>query len=137
MGIERNITESDRWFTGTDKILTFEILDSDPTANPNAAPIDLTTWTLNWMVKRNPKTVDASALLTKAAGSGLSLVGIFNSVRATNTQRVRVVVSDTDLQTAALKAVVEYRHELKRMDAGSEEVLVFGTMVLMQAVHID
>ena len=131
MAIERNITSTDGWFTGTDKKLVFAVYKAD-----KVTPEDVTIWDMSWMVKRFFTTLDADALVKKTTALGsLTITGVYNVDPVTNTQRVRCTVTDEDI--AVLKAVpVKYYHELKRTEAGSEEILVYGTLELIQAVHI-
>jgi hypothetical protein len=68
-------------------------------------------------------------VVSKTTVSGITVTGSYNSVRASNTQRVVVAIEDTD--TASLKAG-DYVYTLKRTDAGSETTLAFGTVTLRQ-----
>lgn len=133
MAIERNITADDKWFTGTDKRLVMTVFASD-----GVTPEDVATWAMSWMVKKNRKVADADALIAKTTAAGsLTITGTYNVDPATNTQRVRCSVSDEDLQAGEIKAGKEYYHELKRTVVGSEEVLIHGTLIFLQAVHVD
>jgi len=131
MAIEFNITGADSWFIGEDKILEFEILQDDGLilTNPLKAPQDVAGWTLAWALKKSDAATDP-ALLLKTTSSGITITGVYNAVRATNTQRVSITIADTD--TDALKPLT-YRHSLKRMTAGAEAVLAFGSVVLLKA----
>ena len=51
---------------------------------------------------------------------------------ATNTQVATVTILDTE--TSPLPEVLA-QYELKRMDAGFETVLAYGTLELVRAVH--
>jgi hypothetical protein len=118
------ITADAEWFIGADHQMVFgPVLDGDN------VPVDITGWSLSWMLKRRLNDLDALALLTKTP----AITGSYNVVAASNTQRAVVTIADTD--TDAFVARVDYRHELKRMDAGSEQVLAYGTAVLKRGVH--
>ena len=114
-------------FIGTDFTLTYTILNE-----PETLAIDITGWSLNWMVKKSLGKADVDATLTKTVGSGIVISGTYNSNPAVNTQVATVTVADTD--TDGLRAGV-YKFELKRMDAGAESVLAYGDFTLTQPVH--
>ena len=118
------ITSDHEWFIGTDHQFEFgPVLDGD------GVPVNITGWTLSWMLKRRLSDLDANALLTKTP----VISGSYSATIALNTQRATVTVADTD--TDAFVARTDYRHELKRTDAGSESVLAYGTAVLKRGVH--
>ncbi len=106
-------------FVGEDKTLYLEVLDT------SSLPVDITTWaiTLDVRVKDNAA---APALFSKSA----TIIGVYNAVRATNTQRARVIFTDTELNTVTAKT---YRHSWKRMDDGSETVLAYGPFIVEKA----
>lgn len=118
------ITADDEWFIGTDHQFEF-----GPVVDGDGVAIDVSTWTLSWMMKRRLNDPDLSAILTKTP----TVTGTHNPDPALSTQRVVVSIADTD--TDPLVARVDYRHELKRTDAGSEAVLAYGTAVLKRGVH--
>lgn len=123
MAIEQNVSASDAWFAGEDKVLQFEILQAD-----GVTPQDVAAWALSWTMRKSDRT--AAQVLAKAtSGQGITITGTYNVVRAVNTQRVLVAVSDDD--TDALEATT-YRHALKRNDPGSETVLSFGNVALLR-----
>jgi hypothetical protein len=118
------ITTDHEWFIGTDHQFEFgPMLDGD------GIPINIATWTMSWMLKRGLDDVDALALLTKTP----SITGTYSATVSANTQRAVVTIADTD--TDGFVARAYYHHELKRMDAGSESVLAYGTAVLKRGVH--
>ena len=106
-------------FVGEDKIFEFECVD-DPDLGAAATPIDMTGWVLLFDVRLKDTSVDP-AILSKTP----TLVGVYNVVRAVNTQRARVVVTDTDMNLFKQKTP-PYRHSWKRMDDGVETVLSRG-----------
>ena len=75
-------------------------------------------WTLLFDVRHKDTSSDP-AILSKTP----SLSGTYNAVRATNTQRATVVLTDTDMN---LFRAGTYRHSWKRMNDGSETVLAWG-----------
>jgi hypothetical protein len=120
MAIQQNITAADGWFTGEDKTLEFEVLEPD-----GATPEDVTGWALEWQLRPVANAADPPTL-SKVP----TIIGTYNAVRATNTQRVEVTIAASD--TAALTART-YQHALKRTDAGSETVLSYGSALLQTA----
>jgi hypothetical protein len=123
MAVRSDITDDDLWFVGEDKQLSFELLDS------SGNPVDASSMTLSWIVRRRAKDT-GTPLISKTSGAGISVNGTFDAVRALNTQRVLVAVADTD--TDALPSDT-YQHALKRTDDGSEAVLCYGDLRLLQA----
>jgi hypothetical protein len=126
MAKQTAVSGDDALFQGEDHTFVFTILTEAETA-----AIDITGWTLSWMVKRNKSDADLSALLSKTTAAGIVISGVFNSAPATNTQIATVTVDDTD--TTAIPEGL-YHHELKRMDAGFETVLGYGIFELVQGV---
>lgn len=114
-------------FLGTDYEYPFTILNA---AEDTA--INISGWTLSWMVKRKKSDADANKLLEKTTGSGITISGTFNADPDVNTQKATVSVADTDTDT--LPAGLVY-YELKRTDAGSETVLAYGPLDLKRSVH--
>jgi len=111
-------------FVGEDKIFELELLvaeyDSSGTpVTPSASsvPVDMTGWDILFDVRI--KDNSSTAILAKTA----VLVGVYNVVRATNTQRARVAVSDTEMNLFKQRI---YRQSWKRMDDGVETVLSRG-----------
>jgi hypothetical protein len=99
-------------FVGEDKILPLELIDVD------GNPVDMTGWLQLFDVRLKDNSPDP-AILAKVP----TLVGVYNAVRATNTQRGLVTFTDTDLNLFKEKT---YRFSWKRMDDGSETVLSRG-----------
>lgn len=95
--------------------------------------IEITGWTLGWMVKRYKSDADADAILTKTTtGGAIVIAGAFNATPANNAQRATLTLEDSD--TASLYPGLYY-WELKRTDAGFETVLGYGQMTFIQGVH--
>lgn len=128
MAIRHHITREDEWFTNTARVLEFEVLDSDPADNSDAAPVNATTLEpLIWNLTES-SAINAATLI---AAHGASVVGVFNADRELNTQRVRVVV--TAIETADIQGDKPYYHELRSALPGSESVLSFGDAYLWQS----
>jgi hypothetical protein len=114
-------------FIGTDHQFVFHILNDD-----EDAAIDITGWTLSWMVKKSLAHLDAAALLTKTTVSGITIAGVYSATPGSNLQRATVAIADTD--TDAFTAGDRF-YELKRMDAGADTILAYGTLTVKRGVH--
>ena len=99
-------------FVGEDKLLRMELIDA------LSVPVDMAGWVILFDVRAKDTSPDP-ALLSKTA----TLSGVYNAVRATNTQRAEVVLTDTEMNLFKAKT---YRYSWKRMTDGSETVLVRG-----------
>lgn len=118
MALDATIGGSGVLFVGEDKIIKLELIDSDE------LPVNMTGWTLLFDIRK--KDNSASTLLSKTP----SVTGTFNSIRASNTQRAVVTISDTEMN---LFKEQTYRHSWKRMDDGSETVLAWGDFAPQKA----
>jgi hypothetical protein len=119
------------WFIGEDKVIEFEILadDGKDDADLTKGVEDASTWVMVWVLA---KSDTGTPIITKRTGAGISVNGIYNANRATNTQRVVVQVGHAD--TAALRVLdAPYRHSLKRILTGGDAVLAFGDAVLQKS----
>lgn len=97
------------------------------------AVVDITGWTLSWMVKKRVTDTDANAILTKTTtAGGIAISGIFNADPLLNTQKATVSIADTDTNG---KTPGEYAVELKRMDVGAKTPLAEGRLRLLKGVH--
>ena len=127
-------TATDRVFLDTDLTRVFEVLDID------TDPLGLTAknvsgWALTFDIRVSDKSV--AALKSFAIASGLAIAGTFNSVAASNAQRVTWTCADTDLTTAIFGAGGgTFRYSLKRTDAGSEAILQYGNIVIQRATQV-
>jgi len=101
-------------FVGEDKTFRLELYDA---ADPTVA-VDMTGMVLVFDVRLKDNSADP-AILSKTP----TLIGVFNAIRATNTQRAQVVVTDTEMNLFKAKT---YRHSWKRMDDGVETVFSRG-----------
>lgn len=107
VAIETNIPRG-RLFVGEDKVFQYTIYQSD-----GVTPQDITGWTLSWTLAASSSgaaLITVAGVITNAAGGVLT-----------------VTVPDTPSGTDALSDGM-YWHELKRTDAGSETVLAWGTI---------
>lgn len=105
-------------FRGEDKILSVTVDDGETPA----VAVNITGWTLSFTLRET--TGSATALLTKTTASGITITdptaGVFQ-------------VSIEDVDTIALTPG-KYAYDVKRMDAGAEAVLVYGTLTLLAEV---
>jgi hypothetical protein len=116
-------------FLGTDFERVFHIKNDDEDTS-----IDITGWTLSYMVKRHHDQADNLALLefTTTAGD-ITIAGAFDATPSTNTQRATLFVGDDETDTEINPGM--YHWELKRTDPGFETVLCYGTLECIQGVH--
>ena len=119
MATTTTIGGSGTLFVGEDKIFELELLDTD------GNPVDMTGWALLFDVRKSDKAPDP-AIFSKTG----VIIGVFNAVRAVNTQRGRTSLTDTELNTVTNRT---YRHSWKRMDDGVETVLTRGPFVVEKA----
>jgi hypothetical protein len=132
MALEVTIGGNGTLFVGEDKIIRFECLVPEfdsagkPIAPSATTPVqDMTGWTLLFDVRKKDNAA-APAIFGKTP----TLIGVFNIVRAVNTQRGIVVLTDTELNTVKQAT---YRHSWKRMDDNSETVLAWGDFAPQKA----
>lgn len=119
VAVEVNIGGDGSLFVGEDKVFKLEVVD---TAN---VPVNIAAWSVLFDVRKTIIAADPAIFSITA-----TVVGTYNSVRASNTQRAQVTLTDTQLNT--VKAIA-YKHSWKRMDDGSETVLAFGTFTPQKA----
>lgn len=108
-------------FVGEDKVFRFEVLQRRTDGLPHDAtsvPEDMTGWALLFDVRKKDTSPDP-AILSKTP----TITGVYNVLRATNTQRAVTALTDTEMNLFRAKT---YRYSVKRMDDGSETVLVRG-----------
>lgn len=132
MSYESSISTTAHFFAGEDKILSYEVF----TAGSTTTMENVATFSLQWDLRKtqegaDPYRAQGAVVLTKATGgSGITITGTHNAVRATNTQRVLVTIADVD--TESLPGG-RYVCALKRMDSGLESVLSHGIVELLVA----
>ena len=119
MATNVDIGGSGTLFVGEDKTFVLEVLDTA------GVPVNITAWTILFDVRLKDNSA-APAIFSKTA----TLTGVYNSVRATNTQRANVSLTDDELNTVTAKT---YRQSWKRMDAGVETVLLYGAFAPQKA----
>lgn len=119
MALNATIGGSGTLFVGEDKTFRFELLDVA------GLPVDMAGWTMLFDVRGSDNAADP-AIFSKT----VTLSGVFNAVRAVNTQRGSTALTDTELNTVKGKT---YRHSWKRMDDGVETVLAWGDFVVEKA----
>jgi len=106
-------------FYGEDKTFRFELLDSLD------LPVNMAGFIVK-MIVRETDGADDPPIFEKTA----SIDGVYNAVRALNTQRATVIFTDTELLTVEAKT---YRHSWKRYNEGNETVLAYGPLIIQQA----
>jgi len=115
-------------FLDTDRAFPFTILDAT-----ELIPVNVATFALSWMLKRNRYAPDSEALITKTtAAGGLVIAGLYSAVLASNLQVVTLTLLAANTQTLAAGRRF---YELKRTDAGYETVLAYGAFTLLRSVH--
>lgn len=119
MALQSDIGGNGSLFVGEDKVIRLELIDSV------GVPVDMGLFEILFDVRTKDSSVDP-ALLSKTA----TVSGIYNSSRVSNTQRASIALSDTEMNTLRAKT---YRYSFKRMDDGSETVLVYGNFNVEKA----
>lgn len=107
-------TLDDEWFTGKDKVLQFT----------DTVPSNITGWALKFVLAQNPHRTEV--LVTKTTTDGITITDGAAGV-------CQVTIADTDTDGLPGSDDPDYFYELTRTDAGSEDVLAFGTVVLRQS----
>lgn len=108
-----NIADGDNWFIGEDKTIRIDVVDADDAAQA------MTGWTLVWELKAASRSTSALISKTPSIGNGSG-----------TDDRATITVADTD--TEALEPGTYYHH-LRRSDAGSEQVLSHGSVVIKES----
>lgn len=139
-------TTSSRIFLGEDKTLYYTVYEQGDLTDEEldaaidsgqAVPVNVATFDLMWVLRRKPSASDP-ALIEKVSFAGVSVVGVYDADPGANTQKIAVMLEDTDSydptsSPAVALSPTTYWYSLKRMDAGLETVLVFGKLTFMQA----
>jgi hypothetical protein len=105
-------------FYGEDKVFRLELLDTA------GLPVNMAGWVVKMAVRVNDNSADPPIFDKTAA-----IDGTFNAVRASNTQRATVTLTDTEMLTVSART---YRHAWKRMTEDNETVLAYGPFVVQQ-----
>jgi len=133
MSYESNITVAQHFFAGEDKALSYEVFASGSTTTMQNVSGFIMDWTLRRVISgTDPFRAQGAIVVSKTtvAAGGIAITGTYNSVRATNTQRVVVTIADTDTESLSGG---RYVCSLKRMDAGLEAVLSHGIVEVLVA----
>jgi hypothetical protein len=117
MAKEVTIGGSGSLFVGEDKTFRLELLDAA------GVPVNMAGWTIKMTVRVTDASADP-ALIEKTA----TVDGVYNAVRATNTQRAMVICTDVDLGAPLVSNT--YRCAWKRYDEGNETVLAYGPCII-------
>ena len=132
MALSVTIGGSGTLFVGEDKTFRLEVLTPRFDANGNkiahdasSVPVNFTGWEIRFDVRKTV-TSGEPPIFNKTA----TITGVYNAVRATNTQRAVVTLTDTELNTVKAQP---YQHSWKRMDDGSETVLAWGPFAPQKA----
>lgn len=120
------IADFEPLLVGTDKIYPIRVTSG-------GIPVDVSTWTLNFMVKQKLTFPDSRAVITKSNGVGLSVSGAFSVDPNVTQQTVYVTIAAAD--SLAIRPADDYEAELKRMDTNFEAVLLQGLFPIRAAVH--
>lgn len=121
--------DEDRIFIGTDFTRDFHVLDLD-TDSSGATAKNIAGWAITLDIR------GADEAATSKFSATLSIVGSFQSVAASNTQRARWTCADTDLTTAIFTADGgTFRYSVKRTDDGNEVILQRGDIVIERATQ--
>jgi hypothetical protein len=121
MSYESNIQAADHLFAGEDKTLSYEVF----AAGSTTVMENVSGFSLQWTMATHSNT------LTKTTAAGtITITGVYDAVRAVNTQRVVVTILDTDTENFTAG---RYRIALKRLDLDLEAILSHGTMDLQAA----
>lgn len=107
------------WYVGEDKTFAFIVYQKTAAGLLTSTPQDITGWALRWDVRRSDNEADPVVLSKSTA------VDITITPGTGGTGTIAIADTDTDALPARL-----YRHALKRTDAGSETVLLYGNAVL-------
>lgn len=141
MAYQRDITDADQIFYDTDRALVYTVAEGNPTTEDFASnayiPADVSAYDLTWVLKKTAKS--AVVLIEKSTtNGGLTVTGTYDADPVTNTQRVRVLIQDTDFYGPELDPVPivppgVYQYALKRLDAGAETILAWGSFEIILA----
>jgi hypothetical protein len=116
-----NMVGDDGLVLGTDHQYVLHVLDH----TSQAIAIDITGWTITFVVKRSTDDPDSKALLSKAA----NVAGTFNATASANTQRGTVTINRADTSfLSSGKCVYEWR----RTDTGFNTPLRRGDLELVR-----
>jgi hypothetical protein len=107
------------WYVGEDKVFPFTIYQKTSAGVLTTTPQDITGWSMKWEMRRSDGAADP-VVLSKTTSAGIAIT---SGPSGTGT----ITIDDTDTDSLDPRL---YRHSLKRTDAGSETVLLYGNAVL-------
>lgn len=96
-------------------------------ADESGVPVDMSGWSVRFMVKRRLSVADDDALIDKSTGDGLTISGTYDADPAVNTQVISGTIEDEE--TDGIKPGTCH-FEWKRTDEGFERVLGSGLIVI-------
>ena len=117
MAIRFNILASDEFFIGTDQTIQIDVKQSDESTAQT-----MTGWALAWDLKPSP---NEAVSISKTTVSGITI-----GDGAGTDDRATITIDDED--TEAISPGVYY-HQLRRTDAGSERILSFGDVTILES----
>jgi hypothetical protein len=120
MALKVEIKPTANWFTNERKQLIFEV------KTEAGVPVDVSAWSMTWTLKA--KATATEAKLTKTTANAAEIDVDQNDGGVSALVVVNIYAGDTAI--GLLRGGVEYYHELKRTDPGSEGVLAFGPVTL-------
>lgn len=125
---------TERLWIGTDCSKSWRVADYD-TDSTGATAKNIAGWLMTFDIRRARES--SRVKLAKTIGDGLTISGTFNSVMATSTQVVTLVLTDTDLSTTTFGSKGgTFYYSLKRTDDGSETILAEGPIVIERATQV-
>ena len=131
MAAQAPIREDAQFYRGTDRKIRFTVYSTLPAPGVAGVCQDVASgWAFGWILAASK---GAAPAVTKTSGSGIAVVGAFNASPALNLQRVEVTIEDADTNGIAAG---EYWHELRRTDAGLEDVLAIGRVLVLDPVSV-
>jgi hypothetical protein len=117
MSIRFDITKENEFFIGEDRTINIDVKQSDESTAQT-----MTGWSLTWELKPSPGEAFS---IQKTTSDGIT---IGNGVGTDD--RASITIGDGD--TEAIEPGVYY-HQLRRTDAGSEQLLSFGDVTLRES----
>jgi len=129
--IQMGGVEDDRIFIGTDFTRDFQVLDLDTDAS-GATAKDVTGQVYTFDIrKRDQDNVPAKLSAT------MTVVGVFDTVAADSTQRLRWTCLAAHLTTALFGLNGgRYRYSLKRTTTSLHTVVQFGDIIIQRATQV-
>ena len=126
-------TRRQRVFIGTDWTFDFYLADydEDPTG-ATAKDMDAMLLQFDMRLTRDA----AAAVVTKAIGTGLAIVGTFDPIMEDNTQVCRLSIFDDDITVAKVGALGgKFPFSLKRLTSNAETILAEGLVIVERATQ--